>query len=175
MKTITQSFNPIKSPSLYSLTGDLLDALSAVELDPETGEITGMDKVDALALDTQDKLVSCACAIKNFEALAAEIKAEKKRLDARLKFTENLIDRVKSRCVESMQVLGMKSIKAAPASISLRRSQAVEVYDESQIDPRFVKVKEVKTISKTEIAQAIKSGEDVQGARIVENVSMQVK
>lgn len=168
MKTISKSFNPIKNPSLYTLTNELYDALSAVDVDPETGEITGMDKVDALALDTQEKIVACLHAVKDFEALADEIRAEKKRLDERLDFTQHLIYRVKSRCVFGMQVLGLQSIKAASAQIHLRKIESVEVFDEGMIDPRFVKTREVKTVNKTEIKKAIKAGEEVQGARLVE-------
>lgn len=170
-----ETMNPIKSPSLYRLTGDLLDALGEIAVDPETGEVTGFERFDALVIDTEAKIVNCGLALRHFDDMTNEIDAEIKRLRKRKEVIQKASDRMQTRMLEAMRVMDTKKISSALLTVSTRRTSSVEVFDESLIDPRFVKVKEVKTISKTEIEKAIKAGEDVQGAKIVEQLAVQVK
>ena len=170
-----ETMNPIKSPSLYRLTGDLLDALGEITVDQETGEVTGFERFDALVIDTEAKIVNCGLALRHFDDMTNEIDAEIKRLRKRKEVIQKASDRMQTRMLEAMRVMDTKKISSAILTVSTRRTSSVEVFDESLIDPRFVKVKEVKTISKTEIAKAIKAGEDVQGAKIVERLAVQIK
>ena len=170
-----ETMNPIKSPSLYRLTGDLLDALGEITIDQETGEVTGFERFDALVIDTEAKIINCGLALRHFDDMTNEIDAEIKRLKKRKEVIQKTSERMQTRMLEAMRVMDTKKISSAIVTVSTRRTSSVEVFDESLIDPRFVKVKEVKTISKTEIAKAIKAGEDVQGARIKENLSIQLR
>lgn len=163
-------FNPIRTPSLYELTAELMDALSAVTLDTETGEITGMDRVDALTLDTKAKLENVGKAIKflkrTAEAADAEIEAMKRRRD----MTKKIIDRLSVNATEAMRVLGEKKLTDDAQTVSLTvcaKPASVEVLDESLLPPKFVVVKQTTAIDKIGISRALKAGEDVPGARLV--------
>ena len=170
-----ETLNPVKTPSLYQLTGELMDALGEITVDQETGEVTGFERFDALVIDTEAKIVNCGLALRHFDDMTNEIDAEIKRLRKRKEVIQKASDRMQTRMLEAMRVMDTKKISSAILTVSTRRTSSVEVFDESLIDPRFVKVKEVKTISKTEIAKAIKAGEDVQGAKIVERLAVQIK
>ena len=167
---MTQGFNPIRTPSLFTLTGDLLAALQAVEVDTETGEITGMDKVDALTLDTRDKLISCAHAIKHLERIADATDAEIKAMQRRKDVTKKMIDRLKENSLVAMRVLGETKItdEAQTATLTVcKKAPSVEIQDESKLPPVFVVVKTATAVDKIGIARELKAGHDVPGARLV--------
>lgn len=166
MPTIVKSLNPVRNPTLYSLTCELQDALSRIEPNPETGELEGMEAFEQLALTTQAKIIDCASAIRNFENLVDEISAQQKELAARKKCAEAIIDRIKARCVESMEWMELKSIQSPTVSVALRPATRVEVFDAEQIPREFIRVKSVASIDKIGIGQALKARQDVPGARI---------
>lgn len=176
MKYVVDSLNPIKSPSLFQLTEAMTAALGKIEQNPETGELTNTEDFEALALDTEEKLVSCACAVTNFQGLIDEIEKQEKALSARKKFVKKLVEKIENKCVHSMQTLGIKSLKTAPISMSLRRTSAVNVFDPDQLDNRFFYTPPVAPrIDKRLIKTAIESGEDVHGAKIDTYFTLQVK
>lgn len=172
---IVEKINPVKSPSLYSLTTELSDAIAEISVDESTGEVVGFEKVDALAFDTETKLVNCARAVRNIDLLLDQMEQARKELSARMKCYKNISDRLKDRCVDAMRVLEIKAIKDVDIELKTRRSESVEIIDESLISEEFMVEKVVKTPSKTAIKQAIKSGIDVKGAQIVENQTLQIK
>lgn len=168
MRAITESLNPIRRPTLFELTERTHAALAAIEPDPETGELRGVEKFDALALDTQEKLIDCSCAVANFDGLVDQLDEQIKVLQARKKAVQRISDHVKERIVDAMEVLGIKSVTAAPVKISLRESTRVEIFDESMIPITFKYCPPIMPkISKVMIEQAVKAGREVPGARLV--------
>ena len=70
----------------------------------------------------------------------------------------------------------IKAIETPIGKISVvNNAESVEIYDESLIDKKFIKTKIEETISKTDIKNAIKNGEEVQGARLVRNTRLAIK
>ncbi len=170
-----ETINPIKSPSLYRLTGDLLDALGDITVDPETGEVTGFERFDALVIDTEAKIVNCGLALRHFDDMTNEIDAEIKRLRKRKEVIQKASERMQNRMLAAMRIMDTKKISSAILTVTARKSSCVDIYDQSQLDPRFFKTKEVKTVSKDLIEKTLKAGEDVQGARIKENYTIQIR
>jgi hypothetical protein len=74
-----------------------------------------------------------------------------------------------------MQVSGIEKIESPLFKISLRRSEAVEVDVVEALPSSFQNVKTVVTADKMAIKEAIKKGETVFGARIIENFNLQIK
>ena len=68
---------------------------------------------------------------------------------------------------------GLTEIKTPTLKLSFRKSEAVEVVDESLLAQQFFNYK--PSIDKTAIKAAIKAGEEVAGARIVNNQNLQLK
>lgn len=176
MHAVTESLNPIKSPSLFTLTQATAAALMQIEPDPETGELIGIDRFDALALDTQEKLIDCACAVANFEGLVAQLEEQERQLARRKKFVKSLIEHIKGRCVDAMELLEIKSIKTAPVQIRLHPSESVEVFDLPSVPSEFFHMPKVTPkLDKTELKTAIKSGIEVPGVRLVRQNRLVVK
>lgn len=172
---ITQTISRPATMSLYSIQQELSDALAAVEVDYETGELVGMDKVDALQVDMHDKIVNVGRYVQNQAALLAAMKDAKKALEERIKATDKRIAGMKRMMIEGMQQLNAKKVEEGDIAISLRSSASVEIYDESLLAADYLTEKITYTPSKTAIKKAIEAGADVQGARIVQGFSVQIK
>ena len=100
-----ETMNPIKSPSLYRLTGDLLDALGEITVDQETGEVTGFELFDALVIDTEAKIVNCGLALRHFDDMTNEIDAEIKRLRKRKEVIQKASERMQNRMLAAMRIM----------------------------------------------------------------------
>ena len=59
-------------------------------------------------------------------------------------------------------------------SIKFTKSTSTEIFDESLIDKKFIETVITEKISKEKIKKALKAGEEVQGARLVENKNLKI-
>lgn len=162
-------------PSLYTISGDLLALLSAIEANE--GEIT-LDIEQALAI-TEDQFAAKATdyglAILNLEAMAKAAKAEKERLAGLQKFYENVSNRLRSALCGAMDVLDHPKVESPSVRLFLRHTTATEVDDVTKLPDEFVTTKIEDVPDKAAIKKALQEGRDVPGAHLVENVSLQIK
>lgn len=172
---ITQRLEHPEGLSLYTITDQLSDALDAIRVDEETGELIGIDTVEALQCSAHDKIVNIGRFIQNQAALLAAMKEAKKNIDARIKSAEARIDGLKRAMSYGMQQLNAKRIEEGDIAISLRKSTSVVVYDESLLADDFFTVKSTKSVSKTAIKEALAAGADVQGAKLIDSLNVQIK
>lgn len=140
-----------------------------LEIDEETGEILNADALDSLELERDTKIENIALWIKNLKAEAEAVKKQKEAFYSREKALTNKAERLKEYLANNL--MGEK-FKTDRVVLSWRKSQAVEV-DDNFSDERFIKYE--PKISKSEIKDALKSGEVIEGARLVENNSLQIK
>lgn len=140
-----------------------------LEIDEETGEILNADALDSLELERDTKIENIALWIKNLKAEAEAVKKQKEAFYSREKALTNKAERLKEYLANNL--MGEK-FKTDRVVLSWRKSQAVEV-DDNFSDERFIKYE--PKISKSEIKDALKSGEIIEGARLVENNSLQIK
>jgi hypothetical protein len=109
--------------------------------------------------------------IKQLKAKSEMIKAEAKRLQDLAKTYEKSADQLSDRLLDSIVRLG--AIKTDFVSISTRRSKSVSITDESLISGEFMRIS--YSPNKAAIKEAIESGVNVDGALIVENVSLNIR
>lgn len=83
---------------LYEIDNRIEELLSALEPDPETGEVADMESVvaelDRLSGERQEKLTNCAKAYFEAKAAAAQVKAEKLRLSDKQTTLERRAERI---------------------------------------------------------------------------------
>ena len=72
-----------------------------------------------------------------------------------------------------MQEFGVVELKGKTIKLSFRKSESVEIDDIDALDDRFKRIKIEP--DKTAIKTALKIGEKVEGARLVENQNLQIK
>ena len=165
----------MNAPTLYGITAELNDILA--QLEELGGEITP-ELEQALAINEEQfvaKAEDYGHAILNLKGMAAAAKAEKERLAALQKFYESAQKRLTDALSNAMQVFGHDKVENATMRLSLRHTTATEVDDLDAIPMEYKTTKVEVVADKTAIKKAIQSGEDVPGAHLVENVSLQIK
>lgn len=140
-------------------------------IDLETGEIIDTEQLDKLTMEREAKLENVACWIKELKAEAEALKAEKQRLADRQKVAENKMESLKKYLAYALDGQAFKTVRA---SVTFRKSQAVEIADIYKLDENYLRYKEPEA-DKTAIKEALKAGQTVAGATLVENTSVIIK
>jgi gp157 len=84
------------------------------------------------------------------------------------------LDKFKIYIKNSMLTNNIEKIETPLGNIKFTKSTSTEIYDESLIDKKFIEVVTTEKISKEKIKAALKAGEEVQGARLVENKNLKI-
>ena len=151
---------------LYEIDQAILNCI-----DLETGEIIDTEQLDKLTMEREAKLENVACWIKELKAEAEALKAEKMAFAKRQQVAENKMESLKKYLVYALDGQAFKTVRA---SVTFRKSQAVEIADIYKLDENYLKYKEPEA-DKTAIKEAIKQGKTVAGATLVENTSVIIK
>ena len=125
--------------------------------------------------DINTKIENTCKVIKEIEADSIGIDEEIKRLSALKKQKENAVKKLKEYVEFEMNGIGLNKVEGKLFKISFRKSKVVKVLDETKIPKEFIKVKTTESISKTDLGQALKNGEIIEGAELVENKTLQIK
>ena len=164
--------------SLYEISQDLREVYNKLEsgegIDAETGELDE-EVVNALTVsqsNLQAKGVDIGYVIKSFDDEIDIYDKEIKRLTERKKALQNAQERLKTTLKNAMVEFGIISIEGKTLKIGLRKSESVEV-NLDELDDKFKRIK--VEADKVAIKNAIKSGEEVKGAFLVENKSLQIR
>ena len=113
--------------------------------------------------------------VKQMESDVTIIDAEIKRLNELKKARLKTIDRLETTVSQAMQLYQINRLETPTLKISFRKSESVEIDDESAISFAYLKEKITYTIDKAMIKEAIKKGEVVAGARLQQNQNIQIK
>lgn len=159
--------------NLYEITRDALELASLLETKELTPELEQALVINQEQL--QAKAGNYAKVIANIQSDADAIDNEIKRLKAMKESKERAIDRLKSAVKNAMMVSNIEKIESPLFKLSIRKSEAVEVNIVEALPSAFINVKNVVTADKVAIKEAIKRGEHVTGAILIENYNLQIK
>lgn len=159
--------------NLYEITRDALELASLLETEELTPELEQALVINQEQL--QAKAGNYAKIIANIQSDADAIDNEIKRLKAMKESKERAIDRLKSAVKNAMLVSNIEKIDSPLFKLSIRKSEAVEVQIVEALPGAFINVKNVVTADKVAIKEAIKRGEHVTGAILIENFNLQIK
>lgn len=165
-------------PALYTVADRYLQDLEKLS-DLDLPEEVVRDTIEGLQGDMQEKCTNVAAFIRNTEALAEQIKQAEATMAARRKALENRADRIRQYLLENMQRTGISKIESPWFKIALSKNQpSVVVDDEDTLKfahPEFVKVVTTESLDKTAIKEAIKAGQIVEGAHLVQAERVTIK
>ena len=159
--------------NLDEITREALELASLLETEELTPELEELLVINQEQL--QAKAGNYAKVIANIQGDSDAIDAEIKRLKAMKDSKDKAVTRLKDALKNAMMVSGIEKIDSPIFKLSLRRSEAVEVPVVESLPKFYQNVKTVVTADKVAIKEAIKKGENVFGARIIENFSLQIK
>jgi len=113
--------------------------------------------------------------VRQLEGECDMIDNEIKRLEAMKKSRGKTVDRLKESVSKAMLLYEIDKIETPTIKISFRKSESIEIEEESLIDEKYMTVKTTKTPDKKAIKEAIKAGEIVLGVTLKENQNIQFK
>lgn len=144
--------------TLYEIDSKILECV-----DSETGEVIDEEKLNQLEIERNSKISQVACWRKSLVAEAKAIKEEKMALAKRQQACENKANSL-DKWIE--YALNGEKFKDARVSISYRKTESVQVEDPTKLPVEFQKI----TIEpkKTELKEAIKSGQSFEGVTLEE-------
>ncbi len=159
--------------SIYNITDDFSQIMA--EIESNGGEISPEidEKLQINQFNLIEKTTNYVHVIKTLDSECDIIDIEIKRLQELKKQRSNFTQSLKDRLKNAMQAMELTEIKTALNKINFRKSESVEIIDES-ILPNNVLIYEPK-IDKKKIKEIIKNGGQVFGAKIVENQNLQIK
>jgi hypothetical protein len=140
-------------------------------VDSETGEVLDSDKLSALQLEKDEKIENLALWVKNLEAEATALKAEKMAFAERQAKTEKLIASLKETLVRELNGSKFNTTKV---QVSFRKSEKVEVEDVFKLPDDLV-VYKMPEPNKTEIKKLLKAGQEITGCKLINNNNIQIK
>lgn len=153
--------------NLYQIDQAIIDCVDA-----ETGEIIDPEQLENLYMERSQKIENVTLWIKNLESDALAYKAEKnafaEREAAALKKAEQLKEWL-------AKALDGQKFSTGKCAVSFRRSERVEILDESVVPKKYM----TKTVAfkpdKAAIKELLKSGQKVKGCCLAEKYNAQIK
>lgn len=124
--------------------------------------------------DIEEKVDNIVKLIRNIESDIEGYKAEEKRLNARRKSLENTVTSLKNYLDSSLKGLGLKEVKTTLFTCKFQKSKAsVDIENLEDIPSGYIKIK--KEADKIALYTALKMGEEVPGAKLVQNETLKIK
>lgn len=145
----------------------------------ENGEISDLDALDALQMERDTKIENAILFMKNLKAEAEALKNEESALAARRRQAERNIERLKYYL--DYALAGQK-FETPKCSVSWRKSVSTKITDEGAFFAYAFKnhrgdllIQTEPKISLSAVRDALKAGEDIEGAELVENLNPIIK
>lgn len=156
----------------------LFEIVAALRENIEENEGVVTDELDALELELADKAEAYHVVMAAYEAEAKANKEAAKHFADRAAARERAAESLKTRLDKAMRDTGVDRIEAATVTVYFQASGHVEIEDEALFlltaEDRFVK-RGADSVKKAEIAKALKCGEAIEGAKLVETKSLRFR
>lgn len=156
--------------SLYDI--DKAIAEFEFDIDESTGEVLNFDELDNLKMAREQKCENIALYYKNVVAEAEMVKAEAKNLTERQKRLENKAESLKKYLAYA---LGGEKFSTPKVVVSYRKSESVKIDDDYAIPDKWCELSVLKKPNKKLIKEALKKGEHIAGAELVEKNNINIK
>jgi hypothetical protein len=162
---------------LYELTNDfnkLFELINNEEFDLDTIE----DTIQAIEGNIEVKVESIARMIRNWEAHAAAMDAEEKRLKDSKRALENRINRMKDYVLESMTLMSKDKIPTSIGNVCRQKNPpSIDVFDMNAVPKNFIIIPPVEPkVDKKSILEHFKgSGELIPGTRVVQGYHLRIR
>ncbi len=139
-------------------------------VDPETGEIADFEAFEQLNLDLDTKIKNIALWIVNLRSDAEQLEEQEKKFRDRKTAAKNKAESLKN-LLDGF--LSGEKRSFPEVVISYRKSEQVTVDDDAKLDDRFLRIK--TEIDKIALKDALKHGENIEGARLEVKNNIQIK
>ena len=159
--------------TLFEITQEVIELASLLEEGEFTPELEQQLAITRDELDA--KAENYVKVIRSVEGDISVIDAEIKRLQAIKEGKSKVVDRMKEALSTAMTSFKVDKIETALMKLFFRKSESLEVLDDSLVPEQYKMSRVVVNPDKILIKKLIKSGESVPGAEIVEKLNLQIK
>jgi len=163
--------------TLYTIADQYLADINKLE-DMDLDDATFRDTFEGLSGELEIKATNVAMYIRNLEASAEAIKQAEKQMADRRKAKEAKAERIKSYLLDNMLRTGISKIDCPYFSISIRKNPpAVEVLNPDAIPAEYLDIPPMPApvLNKNRLKDDLKNGVVVEGARLTQGHSLQIK
>lgn len=159
--------------NLFNIKQEYINLVNTIidnngELSPELSQALAINETEL-----KEKAINYGYVIRSFEYENDIIDAEIKRLKALKEQKEKAIQKLKDAVSNAMNLYGIEKVESPALKLSFRKSESVEISE--NLDKRFMIEKVTLQPDKVAIKEAIKKGEQVDGAVLVINQNLQIK
>jgi len=147
---------------------------SLLELDPDAEENKAyiQEKLNELEVKVDNYVHFNSFCLSQIDML----KDEKAHVDKEIKRYNRLVQMLKDKALWAMKAQDVKEIKSSSGHrMAIRYSHPVEIHNVSEIPREFITIVQESKIDKMAIKEAIKSGETVAGATILDKENVNFK
>ena len=149
-----------------------IDSAIAALVDEETGELLDYDAFLELKMERDTKVENMIRWYKNELAYANAYKEEAASL---MKLAEPRLNKAESLKKYISQVTEGVSFRCSIGETSWRKSSAVDIAIDADLDNKWLRTKTTVEPDKKAISEALKQGEVIPGASLVERNNMSIK
>lgn len=164
----------ISEIKLHEIPAALAGMLDLIQVDEETGEIEPAT-LESVQIASEEKIIATAMYIRRLDALNKATKETIQDLQERVRADSKRIEALKWLMTKAMDSLQYTEVKSPEVTLRFRKSSLVEITDSESLPEQFLRTKTVVEPDKTAIKNALKAGEKIQGAQLVESRNLQIK
>ena len=164
----------ISEIKLHEIPAALAGMLDLIQVDEETGEIEPAT-LESVQIASEEKIIATAMYIRRLDALNKATKETIQDLQGRVRADSKRIEALKWLMTKAMDSLQYTEVKSPEVTLRFRKSSSVEITDSESLPEQFLRTKTVVEPDKTAIKNALKAGEKIQGAQLVESRNLQIK
>lgn len=165
--------------NLYQIDSKIYDLLTLPESEivDEDGVVIRdvWSELEELQGERTDKLINSMRVAQEMDENAKALDEEIARLTVRQKYFEARAKKIREHVAISMSNANEKRVENSTARITLTRSKEVKIIDETELPLQFLRTKTTVKADKKAIGEKLKAGEEVPGARLVENLNVRLK
>lgn len=159
---------------MYELTSDYLEVLelaSNPEIDPQA--IT--DTLEAINAEIEIKAENTAKVMRELEGMAAALKAEEQRMNARRKSIENNVERIKAGLYNAMKATNKTKFRTDLFSFNIQKNPAKLVIDDESKIPKKYFVPQPAKLDTAKLRDDLKAGAVRKYAHLEQGESLRIK
>lgn len=160
--------------TMYELTSDyneVLELASNPDIDPQA--IT--DTLEAINAEIEIKAENTAKVLRELEGMAAALKAEETRLNARRKSIENNVERIKAGLYNAMKATNKTKFRTDLFSFNIQKNPAKLVIDDESKIPKKYFVPQPAKLDTAKLRDDLKAGAVRKYAHLEQGESLRIK
>lgn len=166
--------------ALYQIAAEYRQ-ITDILMDSGADEQTLKDTLEGEAWPLELKAQNYGFVIRNLQATAASIKEAETQMAARRKAIEKRAADLLERLKTGLEIAGVQKLECPHFALTIKKNPpAVEIFEQALIPASLMRMPEpppppAPTPDKKAIAEAIKAGNEVPGALLVQNTRLEIK